>query len=126
MPASMTAAWLRRVDFEHAELAFDDLRTRTGFGGLDGNVHHPEHFVAWRHLDVQGGHALGRQVTLGDRADEGGELGLHAVQVAIAAQGKCISHMEISFLLGQVFLTPRSRRITKDTKIHKGFLCFPC
>ncbi len=86
------------MHLEHAELAFDDLRTRAGFGGLHGDIHHPEDFVARRHLDVQGRHALGRQVALGDRPDEGGELGLHAVQVTIAAQGKCISHVYFSFL----------------------------
>ena len=86
------------MHLEHAELALDDLRTRAGFGGLHGNIHHPEDFVAGRHLHIQGRHAFGRQVALGDRADEGGELGLHAVQVTIAAQRKCVSHAYFSLL----------------------------
>ena len=73
------------VHLEHAKLALDDLRAGAGFGGLDGNIHHAEDFVARGHFDVQRRHALGRQVALGDRADKGRVLRLHAVQVTVTA-----------------------------------------
>ena len=41
------------------------------------------------------------EVALGDGANEGGKLGLHPVQVTVAAQRKCISH---AYLLYPRFL----------------------
>ena len=71
----MHGGLVERMHFEHAKLAFDDLRARAGFGGLDGDIHHPEDFIAGRHFNVQGRHALGRQVALRHRADKAAYCG---------------------------------------------------
>ncbi len=72
-----------RMDLEHAELAFNDLRAGSGLGGFDGDIHRAEDLIAGRHLDVQGSHTLGREVTLCHGSNESRVLRLHAVQVTI-------------------------------------------
>ncbi len=71
------------MDFEHAELAFDDLRARFGFRGFDRNIHQAEDFVARRDFHVQRSHALRGKVALGDGPYKGRVLRLHAVKIGI-------------------------------------------
>jgi hypothetical protein len=75
-----------RMDLEHAEFALDDLRTGFGLSRLDRDIHRAENFVAGRHLDIQRGHALGRQVALGHGTDKCRILRLHAIQVTVTTQ----------------------------------------
>ncbi len=85
------------VDFECAENPLDELHAGPGARRLDRDVNHPEDFHARSHFDIQRSHAFRCQVTLGDGSNEGRELGLHAVQVGVAAKLKFVSHEQLPF-----------------------------